>query len=134
MTEKILIGKQDFLIGQRKYFVSKIPAVQAQRILMRAIASFSKGDGGGFNLGNLTPDILEELLSYAGCYNNGGAEVQFANEDIINQMVEDPMDLIEVEAKMVELNFGFFADGRINRVIENLMKALVPAVSEKPNA
>ena len=96
---------------------------------MRAFGAFSKGDIAG-----LSADILEELLSYAGAYNPNGAEVQFLDEEIIGMMVSDPAVLMEIEVRMVEKNFGFLADGRLNRVVERLSRALAPSSpTEKQN-
>lgn len=120
--EKVLLNKEDIEIDGKKYFISSIPAIQAQRMLVRAFGAFSKGDVAG-----LSADILEELLGYAGAYNPNGAEVQFLDEEIIGMMVSDPAVLMEIEVRMVEKNFGFLADGRLNRVVERLSRALAPS-------
>lgn len=129
MQEKNLLNKQDIEIDGKKYFISSIPALQAQRMLLKAFGALTNG-----NIANLPPELLEELLSYAGAYNPNGAEVQFMDEEIIGMMVSDPAVLMEIEARMVEKNFGFLADGRLNRVVERLSRALTPSSpTEKPN-
>jgi len=108
-------------IGDKTYFISSIPAVNAQKMLIRAFSAFTSG-----NVSALPEDLISELLSYAGTYNDSRAEVQFIDDDVIGMFVTDPMVLIEIEARMVEKNFGFLADGRLQKVLERLGKVMAP--------
>lgn len=119
---RILREKSDVVINKRKYFVSLIPAVPAQKILFKAFGSFSSG-----GLSNIPDDIIAELLTYAGTYNASGAEVQFATPGIIETMGIPLTDLMELEVAMVEKNFGFFGDGTLNRIADRLAKLMTSA-------
>ena len=106
MEIKKLIDKEDVEIGGRKYFVSRIPSVQAQRLFLAGFGALNN------KMMSLPPAMMEELLSYCGTYNGEGQEVQFVNIDIINMFVTDVFDLIQLEHEMVRKNFGFLFDGR----------------------
>lgn len=131
MELKNLRNKEDFRLGDKKYFVSSIPAVAASKILFKAFGALSSGD-----LSALPHDIFLELLSYGGGYNQNGAEVQFVDEETVDMFEEDPMVLFEVATRVVEKNFGFLGDGRLSRVIERLSATLSPVAkpAATPNA
>lgn len=106
METKKLIDKEDVEVGGHKYFISRIPSVQAQRIFLAGFGALNN------KMMSLPPTMMEELLSYCGTYNGEGQEVQFVNPDIINMFVTDVFDLIQLEHEMVRKNFGFLFDGR----------------------
>lgn len=106
METKKLIDKEDVEVGGRKYFISRIPSVQAQRLFLAGFGALNN------KMMSLPPAMMEELLSYCGTYNGEGQEVQFVNPDIINMFVTDVFDLIQLEHEMVRKNFGFLFDGR----------------------
>lgn len=106
METKKLIDKEDVEVGGRKYFISRIPSVQAQRLFLAGFGALNN------KMMSFPPAMMEELLSYCGTYNGEGQEVQFVNPDIINMFVTDMFDLIQLEHEMVRKNFGFLFDGR----------------------
>lgn len=106
-------------IGEHTYVLSSIPAFHAQKIMMQAFGAISGG-----NLASLPPDVILELLSYSAIINQHGAEVQLENEQLIEMMIGDPMELIELETRMVEKNFGFLGDGRLNAALSRMTSAL----------
>lgn len=117
MNTRTLIAKKDITIGDKKYFVSKMPAFEAQKMLLKAFGAFASG-----SVADIPPELLIELLSYAGAYNAANTEVQFIDEEVLGMMVTDPMDLMEIEVQLVEYNFGFLASGRITDIMERLGK------------
>ena len=119
METKKLIDKKDIEIEGRKYFISKIPAVQAQRMFLAGFGSLNNKTMGG-----LPPALMDELLSYCGAYNGNGAEVQFLNDGVINMSVTDVFDLIQLEHEMVRYNFSFLFDGRGEELAERLASTL----------
>lgn len=130
MELRNLRNKEDVVINGKRYFISSIPATAATKIVFRAFGSLSSG-----NIADLPNDLFLELLSYAGGYNDNKKEIQFADEEIIDEFVEDPMDLIDLAAHVVEKNFGFFGDGRLKSVATRLSRILSPAVNQDtPNA
>lgn len=122
MQTKELLNKEDVTIGDEKYFISSIPATKCQAMLLKAFSAFSQG-----NIAAIPPELITELLSYCGTYNKNGAEVQFVDEETADMCVSDPAVLMELEARMVEKNFSFLADGRLTKVMERLGKAFSPA-------
>ena len=107
MNEKKLIDKKDVEIEGKKYFISRIPAVQAQKIFLAGFSALSNKA-----MGSLPPAMIDELLTYCGTYNGEGAEVQFVNSDITNMFVKDMFELVLLEHEMVRYNFSFLFDGR----------------------
>ena len=120
MDTKALIEKKDIDIEGRKFFISRIPAVQAQKIFLAGFGALTNGGG----MGNLPPALMEDLLSYCGTYNNSGAEVQFVNPDITNMFVSDVFQLIMLEHEMVRYNFSFLFDGRGEALASRLNSTL----------
>lgn len=119
METKKLIDKEDVEVGGRKFFISRIPAVQAQRLFLAGFGALNNKMMSG-----LPPAMMDELLSYCGTYNGEGQEVQFVNPDIINMFVKDMFDLIQLEHKMVRKNFGFLFDGRGEELAAQLNSTL----------
>ena len=117
-----LKDKQDVTVNGRKYFIGRMPALKAERLLIKSIGAITAG---GFSA--LPDEALTELLSYAGGYNANGGEVRFENEGIV-EMFDIPLeDVIELQSLLVEKNFGFFANGGINRVLERLTATFTKA-------
>lgn len=107
MNLKQLINKEDIEIEGHKFFISSIPAIKAQRLFLAGFSALNNK-----TMGSLPPEMMEEILSYCGTYNNEGAEVQFANTDLIDMFVQDVFVLLKLEHAMVRKNFGFLFDGR----------------------
>lgn len=124
METKKLIDKEDVEIGGRKYFISRIPSVQAQRLFLAGFGALNN------KMMSLPPAMMEELLSYCGTYNGEGQEVQFVNPDIINMFVTDMFDLIQLEHEMVRKNFGFLFDGRGEALAAQLNSTLQDSPSK----
>lgn len=123
MNEKNLVEKEDIEIQGKKYFVSSIPAIQAQKIFLTGMSIFQSK-----NLAMLPQALTDEILSYCGTYNESGAEVQFINPDVVNMMVKDMFVLLKLEVKMVEKNFSFLFDGRAAELASQLNAALPASV------
>lgn len=129
LVEKTLRNKETVVIGQNKYVLSSLPAFTAQKMLIQAFDAFQKG-----SIAALPDNILMELVSWTAIINANGAEVQLMNEDIVNTMIADPYELMDLEARMVEKNFGFLADGKLQKVLERLGKALTKSLpSDSPD-
>ena len=124
METKKLIDKEDVEVGGRKYFISRIPSVQAQRLFLAGFGTLNN------KMMSLPPAMMEELLSYCGTYNGEGQEVQFVNPDIINMFVTDMFDLIKLEHEMVRKNFGFLFDGRGEALAAQLNSTLQDSPSK----
>lgn len=121
---KDLRNPEKVKIGEHTFVLSSIPAFQAQKLLMKVVGALSNG-----NVADIPPDVVLELLSYAAIINKNGAEVQLENEELIDMMVGDPMELIELESRMVEKNFGFFGDGRLKNALSRLMTTMAGRAS-----
>ena len=125
-TKKTLLDQEDIEIEGKKFFISRIPAVQAQRLFLAGFSAFSN-----MNMNGLPPAMMEELLSYCGTYNGEGVAVQFINADVINMFVTDMFVLLSLEHAMVRKNYSFLFDGRGVELATRL--ASIPQGSESKN-
>ena len=116
---KELLHPEKVKIGQHTYVISTIPAFHAQKILMSCVGAFANG-----GISGIPPDTILEILSYSAVINQNGAEVVLENEGLVEMMVGDLMELIELETRMVEKNFGFLGDGRLKDVLSRLLRAM----------
>ena len=116
---KELRNPEKVRIGDNTYVISTIPAFTAQKILMKAFGAIAEG-----SIASLPPEVILDLLSYSAAINKNGAEVQLNNEELVEMMVGSPMELIELETRMVEKNFSFLGDGRLNDALSRMTKSL----------
>ena len=112
---KILIDKEDVEIEGKTYFISQIPATQAQRLFLAGFGALTNK-----TIGSLPPAMMEELLSFCGTYNDAGTEVQFVNLGVVDMFVKDMFVLLELEHLMVRKNFSFLFDGRGEALVAQL--------------
>lgn len=114
-------------VNGTNYFVKKMPALAAERLLLKSIGAITQG-----GLSAFPPEALTELLTYAGGYKDSDCkvEVPFADEETIEMLGVPLEDIIEIQAKVIEVNFGFFAGGGINRLVERLTSIFVKAKPE----
>lgn len=108
-------------IGGKTCYVSKIPAFYAQRIILNAGEALTSLD-----MAKLPEPVILDLLSYTAVkFDETGTNVVLDSIDTVNSLIDNPKDLIELELKLVEYNFGFFFDGSLREVfkpLEDLMK------------
>jgi len=123
MNAKTLIDKEDIEILGRKYFISAIPAVQAQKIFLTGMSILQSK-----NFAMLPQALTDEILSFCGTYNENQAEVQFVNAEVTNMFVKDMFVLLQLEVKMIEKNFSFLFDGRAAELASQLNAALPESV------
>ena len=119
-------------VNGHTYFIKKIPALKAQKMMIKYLGALMNGGG----IAALPDDALNDILYYAGAYKSNGAEVRFEDEDTI-EMLQVPLeDLFEIEASVVEANFGFFANGGISRIVERLTSifAKTPQTTDTPES
>lgn len=112
-------------INGSTYYTSTIPAFFAQRILLKAGDALSSLD-----VSKLPETVITDLLSYTAYENEYGNKIVLDCVDIINECVANPIDLIELELKEIEENYGFFFDGSLQSVFAPLME-LIKAGVEK---
>jgi hypothetical protein len=116
--EKLKDPKEE-KIGNLTCYVSKIPAFYAQRILLAGGEALTT-----LNMTKLPESVILELLSYTAVENANGGKVVLDSIELVNVMIENPKDLIALELKLVEYNFGFFFDGSLREVFDPLTELL----------
>lgn len=113
-VEQFLDAKE-VSIGGKTYKTSRIPALKAHGIYSRIIRSV--GDLGRLGMTMLPEDITRELFGYCAAKNDAGGWTVLDTEDAINSFLPNLIDLIALQLKMVEENFGFFDDGRLIKLL-----------------
>jgi hypothetical protein len=121
-----LIETKKFKAGNVEYHVGKIPAFYAQRILLKSGAALRD-----FALDKIPEDVILDILSNVAVINDNGEPVVLDDIDVINILLGDKTkELIEIELKAVEVNFGFFFDGSLREIFDPLMKIIMEATKQ----
>ena len=119
MELKKFIEPKPIKIGDKNFFISKIPAIQAQQIY-GAIMKECKEDG-DLAMTYLSEETGLSLLTYAAYDQLGEGDsehlVQLDASAAVNAYCSDLTTLIELEAAMIRYNFGFLFDGSLQRVL-----------------
>ena len=127
MDPKKFISPKEIEIANKRFIISKIPAIQAQQIY-RSIMQECKDDG-DIGMTYLSADTVQELLSYSAIVDSGeGADnwtsLEGANQ--INFATENVETLIKLEAAMIRYNFSFLFDGTLQEVL-GVLRDISPA-------
>ena len=127
MDPKKFISPKEIEIANKRFIISKIPAIQAQQIY-RSIMQECKDDG-DIGMTYLSADTVQELLSYSAIVDAGeGADnwtsLEGANQ--INFATENVETLIKLEAAMIRYNFSFLFDGTLQEVL-GVLRDISPA-------
>jgi hypothetical protein len=118
-----LINPKKFKTDNVEYYVGKIPAFFAQRILLSC--------GGELDITTIPEQVILDLLSYAAVVNKHGVPVVLDGIEIINMMVEDPKVLLAIEVSIIEENFRFFYDGSLKEIFKPLIEMVQGSREEK---
>ena len=108
---------KEFKVGNLSCAVGKIPAFYAQRIILAAGGALSDMD-----MTKLPESVILELLSYCAVKNPAGEYKVLDDLGVVNLLIDSPKDLIAIEIKAVEYNFGFFLDGSLREVFAPLIE------------
>lgn len=109
------IDPKEVTIGDRVFTISKIPAIQAQKIYGKILDVVrEKGDIG---VTALPIDVGMELLKYTALHDKDGGKMPLDTTDRINNTFVNLFDMIELQTIMVKENFGFFFDGSLLKVL-----------------
>lgn len=108
------ISPKNVEIGGKKFIVSKIPAIQAQRIYGKIIGVVQ--EMGDIGITALPQDIVSELLKYTAIRLDDG-DIPLDTVDKVNTHCTNLIDLIELQTVMVKENFGFFFDGSLQKLL-----------------
>lgn len=115
MDPKKFLEPKEIKIGEARYIVSKIPAIQAQQVY-RAIMQESKDDG-DIAMTYLKEDTAISLLSYAAKVEGENDWNALDSVNAINFACPSLENLIKVEAAMIRYNFSFLFDGTLQEVL-----------------
>lgn len=119
-TVEAFLEPEEKEIGGKKFLISLIPAIQAQRIYADVIKAT---DGNGtLGMTMLPKDVAMELLSWCAFECNDKFMV-FETSDQINSYLPRLINLIELEVAMIRKNFDFLFDGGLQRVLESPTQA-----------
>lgn len=105
-------------IGDRKFTISKIPALKAQ-VIYTAVAK-SVSENGSLGLTMLSPNTVKDILNYVAVYDeDNNFNNVLDNEDTIGVVFNKSMgDMVTVVVRMIHENFGFLTDGNLLALLE----------------
>lgn len=116
-----LIDPKKFNIDDVEYYVGKIPAFYAQRILLRSGDALKE-----FDMTKLPEDVITDILSYTAIVNGHGEPVILDCPEMVNFLLgNNTKALIAIEMRAITENFGFFLDGDLREIFEPIVKRMM---------
>ena len=115
--DKFIEPKQ-ISIGERKFTISKIPALKAQVIYTAAAKSVS--ENGALGMTMLPTATVRDILNYVAVYDesNDYHKVLDTEDSIGNTFNTNVGDMVTVVVRMIHVNFGFLTDGNLLALLE----------------
>jgi hypothetical protein len=119
-----LIQPKDFSVAdqdgvERKYILSKFPAVDGREIVAKyPLSSLPK-------LGEyqINEETMLKLMQYV-AVDNAGSPLRLSTRALVNNHVPDFETLMKVEMAMLEYNCSFLRDGRISEYLQGFARKL----------
>jgi len=109
------IDLKEVEIGERKFAISKIPALKAQLIYNDIVKSVA--DNGVAGLTMLSNETTRQILQYTALESNG-SWLTLDTAKMIEDTFKDVKEMLELVMHMVRENFGFLADGGLHALLE----------------
>ena len=105
-------------IGERKFTISKIPALKAQ-VIYTAVAK-SVSENGALGMTMLPTATVRDILNYVAVYDesNDYHKVLDTEDSIGNTFNTNVGDMVTVVVRMIHENFGFLTDGNLLALLE----------------
>ena len=105
-------------IGERKFTISKIPALKAQ-VIYTAVAK-SVSENGALGMTMLPTATVRDILNYVAVYDesNDYNKVLDTEDSIGNTFNTNVGDMVTVIVRMIHENFGFLTDGNLLALLE----------------
>lgn len=105
-------------IGERKFTISKIPALKAQAIYTAVAKSVS--ENGALGMTMLPTATVRDILNYVAVYDesNDYHKVLDTEDSIGNTFNTNVGDMVTVVVRMIHENFGFLTDGNLLALLE----------------
>ena len=105
-------------IGERKFTISKIPALKAQ-VIYTAVAE-SVSENGALGMTMLPTATVRDILNYVAVYDesNDYHKVLDTEDSIGNTFNTNVGDMVTVVVRMIHENFGFLTDGNLLALLE----------------
>lgn len=125
-TFEELIEPKKFKFDNTEYWVGKIPAYQAQMLLLKS------GDAiKAFDLTKIDEETIRELLKYSAIVNSSGDAVVLDSPEMVNAMIgSNTKLLISIELQIIMENYGFFLDGGLHQIFSPIMEKMEKAITE----
>ncbi len=116
-----LIDPKKFNIDDIEYYVGKIPAFYAQRILLKS------GDAlKDFDMTKLPEEVITDILKYTAVVNGHGEPITLDNLETVNLLLgHNTKALIAIEMRAITENFGFFLDGDLREIFEPIVRRMM---------
>ena len=124
-----MIGKKEIIVTtmdgeERKYLISKVPAVQGREIFTQYVPSAMP------KIGDYAENekLMFKLMSYVAVDQGEAGPLKLENRALIDNHVPDWETQLKIEKEMIEYNTSFFGRGKNSSSLETfLSKALQSA-------
>ena len=105
-------------IGERKFTISKIPALKAQ-VIYTAVAK-SVSENGALGMTMLPTATVRDILNYVAVYDesNDYHKVLDTVDSICSSFNTNVGDMVTVVVRMIHEYFGFLTDGNLLALLE----------------
>lgn len=117
MNYQSFLDPEEKVIDGTKFTVSRIPAIQAQKVygdIMRSIT-----DIGDIGMTFLPEPVSRELLSYT-AFCDDGTWFEIDQDQRMDRAFKDLQTLIKLEVAMISKNFGFLFGGLLQDLLAEL--------------
>ena len=114
-----MIDEKKITIDGKEFVISKLPAVTGREVLFKYGAGAKNIFTGGSY--QVSEEIMEKLLSYAGVYVDGRL-IELKSEELINNHVKSAVTLLKLEKEMMSYNFDFFTPEKISDFCQRFLQ------------
>jgi len=109
------IDMKEVEIGERKFAISRIPALKALAIYNDIVKSVS--DNGAVGITMMDSDAVRAILSYT-AVSRDDSWLSLDTAKMIEDTFTDVEEMLELVMHMVRENFSFLADGGLRKLLE----------------
>lgn len=100
-------GGEKVVVGGKTFIVKKAPATVAYEVALR----YKKVGEKGKDEISEQMTCLNALMKYVDVDLGDGRTMALDSESVINQHIKSVSDLVDLQKKIMEVNFGFFLEG-----------------------
>jgi hypothetical protein len=124
MSIEKFLEPMEIEIEDRKFVISKFPAIAGRKIVTQYISSGVPKIGNY----NTNEEMMLNIMKYVARIDDNGNKIVLSNQDLIDNHVVSKSSswemLVKLEGKMLEYNCDFFQNGRISNFFGDIAQKL----------